>query len=142
MRKCRACGAQKPATDFPKGRTYCKPCCKPDAVAARRAAKAKKARAATTAYNSRVRRTYGLEPEDQEAILAHQGGVCPICGGTPRDWDHNHLTGEIRGKTCRRCNRRLLTAARHNPAILRAAADYLENPPAQFVGNFVVPPSA
>ena len=139
LRKCRACGQTKAAADFWAGRTYCKVCCRPEAVAARKLASARKTRRRTTSRDGYVRRTYGLEPADVKAILVQQGGVCPICWRRPKDIDHDHKTGEIRGIPCGTCNRRLLTAARNDPAVLRRAADYLESPPAREVGPFFMP---
>ena len=142
--KCRACGITKAATAFAKGRTYCRDCCRPEAVAARKVVRARKARSSTTARNSRIRRTYQLEPHEYDAILAAQGGVCAICGRRPRTRklhvDHDHLVAEVhgvrvsvRGLLCGNCNSRLLRACSHNPVVLRRAADYLENPPAKHV---------
>jgi hypothetical protein len=138
-RKCRACGQVKAATEYWQGRTFCKTCCSPAAVAARKLAKTKRTRTRQTSRVSRIKRTYGLTPADEAAILAQQGGVCPICLRRPKDIDHCHKTGEVRGKLCGTCNRRLLTAARNDPAVLRRAAEYLENPPARAVGPFFVP---
>ncbi|WP_245627891.1 endonuclease VII domain-containing protein [Actinomadura oligospora] len=77
--------------------------------------------------------TYGLERGEYDQLLAAQGGVCAICG-QPRaqrlSVDHCHKAGYVRGLLCRMCNGRLLTAARDRPEVLRAAADYLESPPA------------
>lgn len=141
-RKCRACGQVKAATDYWAGRTYCKACCRPEAVAARKLAKTKKARSRTTARASYVKRTYGLTADDVAAILAVQGGVCPGCLRRPKDIDHCHKTDEVRGVLCGTCNRRILPSARNDPAILRRLADYLENPPARAVGPFFVPKAA
>lgn len=64
--------------------------------------------------------------------------VCDICkkpetvtrAGRVRilNKDHDHSTGQWRGLLCSRCNTGL-GVFRDNPAILRAAAEYLENPP-------------
>ncbi|GAA0455663.1 hypothetical protein GCM10009544_17980 [Streptomyces stramineus] len=83
--------------------------------------------------------TYGLGPGEYDELLRLQGGRCAICGGTRKQRlsvDHCHKTNLVRGLLCRMCNGRLLTAARDRPATLRAAAEYLENPPAQkHIGN-------
>jgi hypothetical protein len=54
---------------------------------------------------------YGLTPEDYDAKLAEQGGVCAICGKSPTKRrlhiDHCHETGRIRGLLCTGCNTRL-----------------------------------
>lgn len=63
-----------------------------------------------------LRRRYGMTPEDYEALVESQGGVCAICGqsetatdpkvGTIRSLavDHCHQTGRVRGALCFRCN--------------------------------------
>ena len=81
----------------------------------------------------RVQATYGLRPGEYEALLASQGHACAICRRTPRyrmDVDHCHTSNLVRGLLCKLCNRRILPAARDEPETLRAAANYLENPPA------------
>jgi hypothetical protein len=68
-------------------------------------------------------------------LLAFQGGGCAICGAKPKPGgrrlprDHDHRTGRLRGLICFRCNYRLLGRA-DDPELLRAAARYLERPPA------------
>ncbi|MEU2513760.1 endonuclease VII domain-containing protein [Streptomyces syringium] len=93
----------------------------------------KKARSKAS-HSARVQSTYGLGPGEYDELLRLQGGRCAICGGTRRQRlsvDHCHKTHLVRGLLCRMCNGRLLTAARDRPEVLRAAADYLEDPPAQ-----------
>ncbi len=77
---------------------------------------------------------YGITERRYQEILDEQGGGCGICAarkkpnGPNLSVDHCHKTGTIRGILCSRCNERLLTSARDQPDILRAAADYLERP--------------
>jgi nitrate/TMAO reductase-like tetraheme cytochrome c subunit len=77
-----------------------------------------------------------MEPGDYEKRLAEQGGSCAICHQNRShpladqllDVDHCHTTGKVRGILCRSCNIGLghfMT----DPALLRAAADYLERNP-------------
>lgn len=85
-------------------------------------------------HEARVRATYGLLPGEYDQLLEAQGGRCAICGGTRRQRlsvDHCHATGLVRGLLCRMCNGRLLTASKDRPEVLRAAAAYLEDPPAR-----------
>lgn len=88
--------------------------------------------------------TYGLEKGEYDKLFQAQGGVCAICR-QPRKQrlsvDHDHKTGMVRGLLCRMCNGRLLTAAKDKPEVLRAAADYLDNPIARDVigERFAVP---
>ncbi|SFI79535.1 Recombination endonuclease VII [Streptosporangium canum] len=84
-------------------------------------------------HRRRVGKTYGLEAGEYDTLFAAQEGKCAICLGTRRQRlsvDHDHRDGVVRGLLCRMCNGRLLTAARDRPEVLRAAADYLERPPA------------
>jgi hypothetical protein len=115
----------KPLTEFPtKGRTrsgedryaYCRPC---------------------HSDYQRVRKLaniFGLTVDEDIAITAHQDGRCAICQRPPSNkkrlaTDHDHATGLIRGKLCWICNR-LLGFVKDDTERLRAAIDYLENPPA------------
>lgn len=87
-----------------------------------------RARQANTERSRRIR--YGISPEQFDAMLVSQGGVCAICGGFPRwqkSWhvDHDHDTKTVRGILCPECNV-ALGSMRDNPARLRAAAEYLE----------------
>lgn len=51
---------------------------------------------------------YSMNPGQFERMVKGQDGKCLICKG---DWgnllnvDHNHVTGEIRGLLCYRCNK-------------------------------------
>lgn len=74
--------------------------------------------------------TYNITPEQYFVMLAAQAGVCAICHRPPtngRDWhvDHNHETGQVRALLCGRCNT-AIGQFRDDPALCRAAADYLE----------------
>lgn len=85
------------------------------------------------AHDARVQATYGLQRGEYDRLFEAQDGACAICRQTRRERlsvDHCHKTNMVRGLLCRLCNGRLLTAAKDRPEILRAAADYLENPPA------------
>ncbi|WP_159083913.1 endonuclease VII domain-containing protein [Nocardioides terrigena] len=82
-----------------------------------------------------IDRLYGLSHDDYLAMHDEQGGVCAICHepegmtykGKPKALcvDHDHETGKVRGLLCAACNF-ALGKFRDNPALLRAAADYLE----------------
>jgi hypothetical protein len=81
---------------------------------------------------SRLWKFYRLNPEDWKKINEYQKGVCAITGKPPKKQtlsvDHNHSTGEVRGLLSIWVNRGL-ACFNDDPALLRAAADYLENPP-------------
>lgn len=80
-----------------------------------------------------LRNNYGITSEEYDAMFASQGGGCAICGAPPDGTkyhkrlsvDHDHETGAIRGLLCTPCNQ-ALGSMRDNPAVLRAAAAYLE----------------
>lgn len=74
--------------------------------------------------------TYGLTIDWYNAQIERQGGRCAICQQVPtgeRPWhvDHCHDSGIVRGLLCGPCNTGL-GHMRDNPAIMRAAADYIE----------------
>ncbi|GAA3536749.1 hypothetical protein GCM10022419_015700 [Nonomuraea rosea] len=120
MKRCERCGLNRQERFYsgPRGR-ICTTC-------------QKKARSEAH-HRRRVGKTYGLEPGEYDALFIAQNGACAICKGTRRQRlsvDHDHRDGVVRGLLCRMCNGRLLTAARDRPEVLRAAAEYLEFPPA------------
>jgi hypothetical protein len=80
---------------------------------------------------------YGLSLEQHTSMLKKQNGVCAICGNK-EIWkdskgriknlsiDHNHVTNEIRGLLCNRCNR-LLGLINDDIKILKSTIKYLSN---------------
>ena len=124
-RRCIRCGEVKPLSAYPPGRrrrdsqpryAYCRKCHGDYQRAAR------------------LRNFFLMSVEDADKIFAYQNNLCAICGrpvaGDKRlSLDHRHKDGLVRGGLCNWCNRAI---ARFNDDIvrLRAAADYLENPPA------------
>jgi hypothetical protein len=75
---------------------------------------------------------YGIEPEHYEVVNnARRYGFCAICGRPASDSahkcldvDHSHITGNIRGLLCHKCNMGL-GCFDDSPKILLAAVDYL-----------------
>ena len=67
----------------------------------------------------------------REKLEKEQKSRCAICDthsivqGKNLSLDHDHETGQIRGLLCNKCNL-LIGMADDNPALLRAAASYLE----------------
>mgnify|MGYP000052924375 CR=1 FL=1 len=96
------------------------------------------------AWAKRIEATYGITTDEYWAILAHQGGVCPLCRrakGVARRLavEHDHASGEVRAIACGPCNK-ILGHARDDIEFFRRCVDYLENPPARAViGRRVVP---
>ena len=84
---------------------------------------------------ARLEAEYGLGPGEYLLLLAAQGGVCAICERRQRyqnlSIDHDHKSGKVRGLLCKRCNHDLLAAALEDERVLRRAADYLADPPAE-----------
>lgn len=48
-----------------------------------------------------IKNNYGMSIEEYDALMAQP---CGLCGGKAEALDHDHLTGELRGPLCRRCN--------------------------------------
>jgi hypothetical protein len=136
---CAVCkAANKKLKPIPQRKTgyHCSTCGR----AHRRTASAK-------SRDARQRRVYGITLEEALAIEEHQGGGC-ICapwtnydgsGGRSLSTDHDHKTGEVRGRLCKHCND-LLGRIRDDITYFKAMIHYLENPPAKEVlGTRVVP---
>lgn len=84
--------------------------------------------------DARLKRLYGLQPGEYEAILAYQNGTCFICEKPPKEGknlhvDHNHKTGLTRGLLCWQDNA-ALGKFRDESYRVNNAARYLERPPA------------
>lgn len=85
-------------------------------------------------FRSNIRR-YGITPEQYDALLSTQGGLCAICGDAPDangkgayarlHIDHDHATGLVRGLLCGRCNQGL-GYFRDSPDSLASAIKYLK----------------
>jgi hypothetical protein len=90
-------------------------------------------------WPSKLKRLYGITPEDYNRMLADQGGGCALCGSTSPltgsrtykrtqrtafDVDHCHKTGRVRGLLCTRCNR-LVGLANDSADTARRLVEYL-----------------
>ena len=76
---------------------------------------------------NRVRRKFGLTPEQYQQKIEDHSGRCAICGNVPDKRlcvDHNHITGQIRGLLCSKCNT-AIALLKENVDILNAAQEYL-----------------
>lgn len=63
--------------------------------------------------NFRLKTKFGISLEQYNSLLEVQQGKCAICGKHQSEFkralavDHNHITGQIRGLLCDRCNIKL-----------------------------------
>jgi len=77
--------------------------------------------------NALIKRKYNIDLETQDNLFLLQDGKCGICGrelnGTP-NVDHDHVTGQVRGLLCRKCNTALGSFS-DNIDILNNAISYL-----------------
>lgn len=77
-----------------------------------------------------LRRSYGINKEQYDSMLAAQGGRCAICPRTDPGGmgvfhvDHCHITGKVRGLLCHFCNVGL-GHFNHDISRMRQAIDYL-----------------
>lgn len=79
---------------------------------------------------------YEITPEEYARLYEKQGGLCAACKRPEKTpyrgvirrlaVDHSHATGEIRGLLCANCNNGI-GRFQDDPALLRAAAEYLED---------------
>lgn len=79
-----------------------------------------------------LRRKFGITQGDYDRMLEAQGFGCGICGdvrpgGRTFHVDHDHVTGEVRGLLCVKCNQGI-GLLRENPALLHMAVEYLQSP--------------
>lgn len=73
---------------------------------------------------------YGITIEEYNEMFQDQCGCCAICNIHQSELketlyvDHNHLTGEIRGLLCSKCNF-VLGLMNDDPTLLGRASEYL-----------------
>lgn len=95
--------ARVPKSEWPEGGRWCAGCQAFIPEIYIRGSRCR-AHASQAAHASHVARTYEISPEEYEALLEWQGGVCYVCGKTPRvrrlAVDHDHRTGAVRGLLC------------------------------------------
>lgn len=147
MKVCTKCRVEKPLTDFGKRASrpdglnlWCKPCINSQSKAWRQRNPEKSAESVKTwkANNrgkviaARVRYLYGITFTQRAKMMVAQGQRCAIClrfpSGKSLSVDHCHVTGFVRGMLCDRCNTSI-GKFEEDPALLRRAAEYIENPP-------------
>lgn len=120
-RRCKFCGSVLDQ-NLHASRAYCSGECKERLYFLTRRA----------SYRANWLKQYGLTEAKFDELLAEQNGGCAVCGsetsngrGEHLHVDHDHETGVVRGILCHDCNTGL-GKFKDNPALLRAAADYLE----------------
>lgn len=140
---CRRCLTDKPLAEFyinwvtSDGRaSYCKVCAK-QWQSSDHAKNRVRNNARSKQYNLLYH--FGLTPDEYDALVAKQGGLCGICGDPLGSYDepshadaqsyrphvdHDHATGAVRGILCGPCNRGL-GFMRDSVAVLERAVEYL-----------------
>lgn len=114
-RRC-ACGAE---VQTPVGKPVCPGCRKDPRPGAQ------------VRERARTLRAYGLTQDDWDALVKRQQNRCAVCqtgkpGGRGERWhiDHDHVTGQVRGLLCGKCNS-AIGLFRDDPDIIKAAARYV-----------------
>lgn len=82
-------------------------------------------------YDKVLKRLYGIELEQYEALLSKQNGKCAICEGPPTKGkklcvDHDHQTGAVRGLLCHDCNV-AIGKFKESEMIVKKAAFYMQS---------------
>lgn len=119
LNPCSTCGQKRLRADHYPGTTMCPVC-----------------RSVNQGRRKRLRTHFNMTPRDYVNLLEAQSHTCPICRRPfskqlPPHVDHQHASPSIiRGLLCGPCNS-LLGFAKDNVDRLRAAAAFLEAPPAQ-----------
>lgn len=148
MKVCKACGEEKPLSEFYKKLNWFQPRCIPchkareraryasadEETIVRRREYARSWRAKNreklvhASRDNHLRRSYGISASDYGVLLASQDGLCAICGSPPKRRplvvDHDHDTGCVRSLLCIPCNVHLGFIVEH-PDWLDKANDYL-----------------
>lgn len=134
-RFCTRCSTEKPLTDFaprPKNKRGCTVWCRNCQGLRKTAGMLTRPTRATLQkeYVMRRCRPYNLAVYQYHAKMKKQNGACMICKKIPEhvlqiDHDHHDNNGRVRGLLCAPCNQGL-GMFRDDPALLRAAAEYLE----------------
>lgn len=122
---CSGCKKDLPISSFSKRKTSKRASqpvskCKKCRVSVQRSYKERRTASGGSVYRdvewpSKLRRLYGIEPEDYSRMLEAQCGGCAICGSTTYGYngkekfavDHCHETGKVRGLLCGPCNKGL-----------------------------------
>lgn len=84
------------------------------------------------AYNTHLRRQFGIDRTEYDELLVSQEDGCAICGRSSSGSsqfkrlvvDHDHTTGKVRGLLCDPCNRGI-GLLQDDPSVIQKAIDYL-----------------
>ncbi|MFB7440255.1 endonuclease VII domain-containing protein [Streptomyces mirabilis] len=139
-KKCTKCGVDKPRTEFHKShdgkhgpvlKSLCKAC---HAAQVREWYSRNTERAITNKRRLQIKQAYGLTPEQYDAMVEAQSGLCAICGRPERakrdgkvmrmPVDHCHKTGRVRALLCHACNRAIGLLG-EDIDLMRNAIEYL-----------------
>lgn len=150
---CKDCGNTKPLSAFYKAQTKdgfrsdCKECGKARARIWNKNNQEKRRASYSRFVESNpskpreyyLRANYNMSTVEYESLLAHQNGVCAMCGkecstGKRLAVDHDHTTGAVRGLLCTLCNKyKLGSLTRQEINMIHM---YLNSPPAdEFFGE-------
>lgn len=136
LKRCGMCKEHKPLESFSTnkgrrgdGRCYrCKPC---STIYQRERVRKNPERERELNRRCRLKRVFGLTPDQYDSMLFGQGGGCAICGRQPPGddsfhkylaVDHCHKTGAVRGLLCTQCNTAIGLFAEDSSRLLHAAA--------------------
>ncbi len=79
-----------------------------------------------------IRRKYGLSSDQYQSLLIEQDSKCTICGTKQEDFkrklsvDHDHITGQIRGLLCFKCNS-AIGLLNDDPELIKKAYKYIKS---------------
>jgi hypothetical protein len=129
-KKCSRCKVKKPINEFwARSRSKDRLCsqCKRCMETSRQE---RSLRSPGWKRDNSLRRKYGISERKYRTILKYQGNACKFCSHKPKasevlHVDHNHSIKIVRWLLCSNCNT-MIGLAGENPAILRTAADHLE----------------
>lgn len=147
-KRCKSCGQEKTLEEFHKlvrckdgRRPICIACVNEQRTPGYEARQAAAPQVAEDRERQRARagyrkpgyflRLYGITIEEFHRLYEAQQGCCVICGihaeesARTLSVDHSHVTGEVRGLLCQKCNGGI-GLLQDSPEILRRALAYLE----------------